>query len=167
MKYAKLFTIIAVICMFAFVTVWAQDTKAAAPAAAPAKVEKKAEIKAEKKAEKKAEAPMFKGKVTAVDAVKNTFTVERGVTGKDGKPAMKDGKPVMKSMTFEAGKDIKIADIAKDAKVKVTFKKDGDKVIAESVKPVEEKKIEKKAEAKKEVKKEEKKADAPKEEPKK
>jgi hypothetical protein len=163
MKYAKLFTIIAVICMFAFVTVYAQNTPAA-----PAKVEKKAEVKAEKKAEKKAEAPMFKGKVTAVDAVKNTFTVEKELKGKDGKPVMKDGKPVMRALTFEAGKDIKIADIAKDAKVKVTYKKDGDKMIAESVKPVkEEKKTEAKKIEKKEVKKEEKKAEAPKEEPKK
>jgi hypothetical protein len=152
MKYAKLFTIIAIICMFAFVTVWAQDTKAAAPAA-PAKAEKKAEMKAEKKAE-----PLiFKGKVTAVDAVKNTFTVE-------GEKVTKDGTKKIVTKTFEAGKDIKIADIVKDAKIKVTYKKGGDKLVAEIVKPVkEEKKIEKKAE----VKKEEKKAEAPKAEPKK
>jgi hypothetical protein len=162
MKYAKLLTIIAIICMFAFVTVYAQNTPAAP--AAPAKAEKKAEMKAEKKAEKKAEPLIFKGKVTAVDAVKNTFTVERMVMGKDGKPMMKDGKSVMKSMTFEAGKDVKIADIAKDAKVKVAFKKDGDKVIAESVKPMEEKKegmkMEKKESKKMEKKEMEKKEEA-------
>jgi hypothetical protein len=128
MKYAKLLTIIAVICMFAFVTVWAQDTKTAAPA----KVEKKAEMKKDIKAEK----PMFEGKVITVDAMKNTFTVEKELKGKDGKVVMKDGKPVMRSLTFEAGKSIKIADIAKGAKIHVMYNKDGEKMMAESVKPM-------------------------------
>lgn len=142
MKYAKLFTIIAVICIFAFVTVMAQD--AAAPAKSEAKkevkVEKKAEMKAEKKTEKKAEPLVFKGKVTAVDAVKNSFTVE-------GEKKLKDGSKKMATRVFEAGKDIKIADITKDAVVNVTYKKEDGKMIAESVKAVtEEKKAEKKAE---------------------
>ncbi len=153
MKYAKLLTIIAVICMFAFVTVYAQETKAAAPAPA-AKSEMKKESATEKKADMKDEKPMFMGKVTKVDAMKNTFTVEKEVMGKDGKPVMKEGKPVMKSMTFEAGKGIKIADIAKGEKIHVMYKKEGEKMMAESVKPA---KMEKKEGMKKESKMTEKK----------
>ena len=143
MKYVKLFTIIAVICIFAFVAVWAEEQKAAAPAAAvptaaPAKATEPA-----KKAEpaKKPTAPEFIGKVTAVDAVKNTFTVEKEVV-------LKSGKKKVMSKTFEAGKDVKIADIAKDAKVKIMYKKDGEKLVAESVKAIKEHK--KKEEVKKE-----------------
>lgn len=143
MKYVKLLTIIAVICMFAFVTVWAQEQKAAAPAAAaPAKAEPAKKVEPAQKPLP----PTFAGKVIAVDAVKNTFTVE-------GVKVMRDGTKKIATRIFEAGKDVKIADITKDAKVKVIYKKDGDKMVAEIVKPI---KAEKKAEVKKEeIKKEE------------
>ena len=133
MKTTKLMTLgLAVICSFVFATsVMAQDAakKDAAPAK-PAAV--KAEVKAEKAPAKKAVAKevkavkpvakkqQFTGVVTAVDAQANTFTVE-----KKGKKA--------ESMTFTAGKDVKVADIAKDSKVEVSYKKDGDKIEAVKV----------------------------------
>ncbi len=140
MKTHKLMTLgLAVICSLAVASaVMAQEpAKKAEPAK---KIEMKAAVKTEAKApaktvvkkaaiEKKHE---FTGIVASVDAAANTLTVD------------KKGE----SMTFTAGKNIKLADIKKDSKVNVTYVKDGNK--CEALKVVEAKAI--KAPAKKAAK---------------
>ena len=65
------------------------------------------------------------GTVTAVDAAANTITIQP-----------KKGS----ALTFTAGSKVKLADIAKDSKVVVTYTKDGDTLTAKSVKPATSKK---------------------------
>jgi hypothetical protein len=137
MKTTKLMTLgLAVICSFVFATsVMAVDTvkKEAAPAKPAAVKAEKVAVKKEAAKEVKAVKPVakkqqFTGIVTAVDAQANTFTVE------------KKNKKAAESKTFIAGKDVKIADIAKDSKVEVSYKKDGEKYEAVKVAPAPAKK---------------------------
>lgn len=73
---------------------------------------------------KKASVMHATGTVTEVDATANTITIQ-------GKKS---------TMTFTAGSKVKVADIAKDSKVTVTYTKSGDKLTASSVKAVTTKK---------------------------
>jgi Cu/Ag efflux protein CusF len=67
-----------------------------------------------------------KGTIKSVDADKGTVTVT--VDGKDMTCMVaKDCKITV------AGKEAKIGDLKKDAKVTVTYKKDGDKIVASAI----------------------------------
>ncbi|MCX8014497.1 MAG: hypothetical protein N2748_00615, partial [candidate division WOR-3 bacterium] len=112
MKYYKLIANIVIISLFAVITVWAEAQKSAVPVA-------KETTKTAEPTKTVATSEVI-GKVIAVDAVKNCFTI-------DVKKVNKKGKTVKVSMTFAAGKDIKIADIVKNEKVMVKYKKEGEK----------------------------------------
>jgi len=136
-----LMVVVALLAMVAFVSgVVAQDKPAAAE-----------KPKAEKpKADKpKADKPKAPKAMSASGAVASYEA------GKTIKVKVKD-----KEMEFAIAGDAKVGkgDIKEGAKVKVTYKKDGDKMVATAISLVPEKKAgEKKPKAKKEEKKEEKK----------
>ena len=116
-KFSKLTTLaIAGIVSLALTSgVFAEEAKKEAAQA-------KATTKATAKPAAKAKTHWVRGKVTAVDAAAGTITIE------------KKEKKGTESLTFTAGKNIKLDDIKKDSTVTVAYTKEGDKMEASSVK---------------------------------